>query len=78
MSAQQPRELPLSGQIHTTLRNVGRWIRDRPVSSTIAGLILLAAIVERVLRTTRVGVMWSMGTGYEPVLDEGPSQLLAR
>ena len=71
MSAQQPRELPLSGQIHTTLRNVGRWIRDRPVSSTIAGLILLAAIVERVLRTTRVGVMWSMGTGYEPVLNEG-------
>lgn len=50
---------------------LGRWIRHRPVSTSLAVLILFLALTEHPIFRTRTTFLWDMGTGYEPVLADG-------
>ena len=71
MNADRETRVPPQGHLIASGYAVGQWIRDHPFTSAVAGTILLLAVAERSLFGTRADLLWTLGTGYEPVLDQG-------
>ncbi|GAB3806644.1 DUF2156 domain-containing protein [Humibacter antri] len=50
---------------------IGRFLRARPFGLTVTALILLLAVLQRPLFGTAAAMRWDVGTGFEPLLQDG-------
>ncbi|MGN6198197.1 phosphatidylglycerol lysyltransferase domain-containing protein [Humibacter sp.] len=56
---------------HPGIGSVVRLLRVRPFSLTMVALLLLFAVLERPLFGTAAVMRWDVGTGFEPLLQDG-------
>ncbi|TAM68580.1 MAG: DUF2156 domain-containing protein [Microbacteriaceae bacterium] len=58
-------------RVYSATGGVGRWVRGHRFTSAVAALILLLAMAAHPLFGHRAMLRWDMGTGYEPLLQQG-------